>query len=104
MQFGLRMPLGLRMPPEVPAAATLRTATPSRMPRRGHGPAWPAWLGALLRRLREREELLGLGPRERRDARLTDYDVRMLARKPLWRPWMGASPRDGRRPADEEAR
>lgn len=97
MQFGLRAPLGA-------GTAALRTATPSRTPRRGHGPAWPAWLGALLRRLREREELLGLGPRERRDARLTDYDVRMLARKPLWRPWMGASPRDGRRPADEEAR
>ncbi len=87
MQFGLRMPLGLRMPPGVPAAATLRTATPSRTPRRGHGPAWPAWLGALLRRRREREEFLDLGPRERRDARLTDYDVRaLLARKPLRRP------------------
>ena len=80
MQFGLRAPLGA-------GAAALRTATPSRTPRRGHGPAWPAWLGALLRRLREREELLNLGPRERRDARLTDYDVRaLLARKPLRRP------------------
>jgi hypothetical protein len=80
MQFGLRAPLGA-------GAAALRTATPSRTPRRGHGPAWPAWLGALLRRRREREELLGLGPRERRDARLTDYDVRaLLARKPLRRP------------------
>ena len=99
MQFGLRAPLGAG------AAATLRTATPSRMPRREHGPAWPAWIAALLRRRRERQELLGLGPRERRDARLTDYDVRaLLARKPLWRPWMGASPRGGRRPADEEAR
>ena len=67
-------------------AAALRTATPSRTCLRGHGPAWPAWLGALLLRLREREELLGLGPRERRDARLTDYDVRALARKPFWRP------------------
>ena len=27
-----------------------------------------------------------LGPRERRDARLTGYDVWALARKPLWRP------------------
>jgi uncharacterized protein YjiS (DUF1127 family) len=51
-----------------------------------HAPAWPAWFGALLRRRREREELLNLGPRERRDARLTDYDVRALARKPFWRP------------------
>jgi len=98
------MQSGLRIPPGAPAAATLRTATPSRTCLRGHGPAWPAWFGALLRRLREREELLALGPRELRDARLTDYDVRMLARKPLWRQWMGASPRDGRRPADEEAR
>ncbi len=98
MQSGLRIPLG------TPAAATHCTAAPPRASRRGHAPAWPAWLGALLRRRREREELLNLGPRERRDARLTDYDVRMLARKPLWRPWMGASPRDGRRPADEEAR
>ena len=80
------MQSGLRIPPGAPAAATFRTATPSRTPRRRHGPAWPAWLGALLRRLREREELLGLGPRERRDARLTDYDVRALARKPFWRP------------------
>jgi hypothetical protein len=40
----------------------------------------------MLRRLREREELLDLGPRERRDARLTGYDVWALARKPLWRP------------------
>jgi hypothetical protein len=98
------MQSGLRIPPGAPAAATLRTATPSRTCLRGHGPAWPAWFGALLRRLREREEILNLGPRERRDARLTDYDVRMLARKPLWRPWTGASPRGGRRPADEGAR
>ncbi len=98
------MQFGLRLPPGTPAAATRHTAAPSRTPRRGHGPAWPAWLGALLRRRREREELLNLGPRERRDARLTDYDVRMLARKPLWRPWTGASPRGGRRPADEGAR
>ena len=97
------MQSGLRIPPGAPSAAALRTATPSRTCRRGHGPAWPAWFSALLQRLREREEILNLGPRERRDARLTDYDVRMLARKPLWRPWMGASPRGGRRPADEEA-
>ena len=80
MQFGLRAPLGA-------GAAALRTATPSRTSRNGHAPAWPAWFGALLRRLREREEILNLGPRERRDARLTDYDVRaLLARKPLRRP------------------
>ena len=101
------MQSGLRIPPGAPAAATFRTATPCRTRLRGHGPAWPAWpawFGALLRRLREREEILNLGPRERRDARLTDYDVRALARKPLWRPWMGASSRGGRRSADEEAR
>ena len=98
------MQLGLRVPPGAPTAATCHTATPSRTSRNGHAPAWPAWFGALLRRRREREELLGLGPRERRDAGLTGYDVQMLARKPLWRPWMGASPRGGRRPADEEAR
>ena len=81
------MQLGLRVPPGAPAAATCHTATRSRTSRNGHAPAWPAWFGALLRRLREREELLGLGPRERRDARLTDYDVRaLLARKPLRRP------------------
>ncbi len=98
------MQSGLRIPPGAPAAATLRTATPSRTCLRGHGPAWPAWFGALLRRRREREEILNLGPRERRDARLTDYDVWALARKPLWRPWMGTSSRGGRRSADEEAR
>jgi hypothetical protein len=76
------------------SAAIRRTAAPPRPADppssallRGRGPARPVWLAALLRRLREREELLGLGPRERRDARLTDYDVRaLLARKPLWRP------------------
>ncbi len=99
------MQFGLRVPPGAPAAATCHTATPSRTSRSGHAPAWPAWFGALLRRRREREELLNLDPRERRDARLTGYDVRMLlAREPLWRPWMGASPRGGRMPADEEAR
>ena len=79
------MHLGLRIPPG-PPAATRHTATPSRTSRRGHAPAWSACFGALLRRLREREEILGLGPRERRDAGLTDYDMRALARKPLWRP------------------
>ena len=82
---------GLRIAPGAPAAATFRTATPSRTCLRGHGPAWPAWFGALLRRLREREEILGLGPRERRDAGLTDYDVQALARKPLWRPLPASS-------------
>jgi hypothetical protein len=36
----------------------------------------------MLRRLREREEFLDRGPRERRDARLPDHDVRVLARMP----------------------
>jgi hypothetical protein len=68
-------------------AAPACPAVPPNALLRGRGPAWPAWLAALLRRLREREELLSLGPRERRDARLTDYDVRaLLARKPLRRP------------------
>ena len=98
------MQCGVCVPPGAPAAATCHTATPSRMSRSVHAPAWPAWFGALLRRRREREEILNLGPRERRDARLTDYDVRALARKPLWRPWMGVSSRGGRRSADEEAR
>jgi uncharacterized protein YjiS (DUF1127 family) len=79
MQLGLRAPLGA-------GTATRHTATPSRTSRSVHAPAWPAWFGALLRRRREREEILNLGPRERRDARLTDYDVRALARKPFWRP------------------
>ena len=79
MQLGLRAPLGA-------GTATCHTATPSRTSRSVHAPAWPAWFGALLRRRRECEEILNLGPRERRDARLTDYDVRALARKPFWRP------------------
>jgi uncharacterized protein YjiS (DUF1127 family) len=79
MQLGLRAPLGA-------GTATLpHRDTVPHVPER-HAPAWPAWFGALLRRRREREELLNLGPRERRDARLTDYDVRALARKPFWRP------------------
>ena len=76
------------------SATTSRTAAPPRPADppssallRGRGPVRPVWLAALLRRRRERQELLGLGPRERRDARLTDYDVRaLLARKPLRRP------------------
>jgi hypothetical protein len=81
---------GVGVPPGS-SAATRRTAAPPRPAHpapafrtswRGQGPPWPAWLGAMLRRLREREEFLDRGPRERRDARLPDHDVRVLARMP----------------------
>jgi uncharacterized protein YjiS (DUF1127 family) len=66
-----------------PLAATLPGFAPPR-----HAPTglWPTWLGTAMKRLREREELRALTPRERRDAGLTDLDAARLLRKPLWRP------------------
>jgi uncharacterized protein YjiS (DUF1127 family) len=82
-----------RLLPTAPAAAAFSytqaspaTAPPSTGQEAGRAPLWPSWLGTLLRRLREREELRSLSTRERRDIGLTDYDVEALTRRPLWRP------------------
>lgn len=62
-----------------PVAASVRVgpATP--------GQAWADWLGTAMERLREKAELRGLSPRERRDAGLDVPGAIGLARKPVWR-------------------
>jgi uncharacterized protein YjiS (DUF1127 family) len=47
-------------------------------------PPWREALGRWLRRLREREEMLALSERERRDAGITAYDVAFEHRKWPW--------------------
>ncbi len=59
---------------------------PGTRPRKiaARAPSWQGALGPWLRRLREREEMLALSERERRDADITAYDVAFERRKWPW--------------------
>lgn len=81
----------MHIPRNLPAAALGATLVPpfrgpAAVPARPApaGGLWSAWLGTVMDRMHEREELRSLSPRERRDAGLTDPDVARLSRKPLW--------------------